>query len=47
MYPNKILKSKFKIKLQHETWESPRKNCAKKAHEKIEKKHHITLPSRA
>jgi hypothetical protein len=27
------------IKLQ--TWESPRKNCAKKAHHKIKKKHHI------
>jgi hypothetical protein len=40
-------KSKEKIKLQHVTWKSPRKNCAKKAHDKIKKKHHIAVPSRA
>jgi hypothetical protein len=41
------LKKQRKIKLQHVTWESPRKNCAKKAHDKIKKKHHIAVPSRA
>jgi hypothetical protein len=45
--PNQNLKKQRKIKLQHVTWESPRKNCAKKAHHKIKKKHHIAVPSRA
>jgi hypothetical protein len=41
--------TKFKKakKNQASTWESPRKNCAKKAHHKIKKKHHIAVPSRA
>jgi len=38
-HPNKIKKNKNKIKLQHVTWESSRKNCAKKAHDKMKKKH--------
>jgi hypothetical protein len=46
-HPNKIKKKQRKIKLQHVTWESPRKNCAKKAHHKVKKKHHIVVPSRA
>jgi hypothetical protein len=40
-------KKQRKIKLQHGTWESPRKNCGKKAQDKIKKKHHIAVPSRA
>jgi hypothetical protein len=45
--PNQNFKNQRKIKLQHATWESPRKNCAKKAHHKIKKKHHIAVPSGA
>jgi hypothetical protein len=45
--PNKILQSKEKSNLKHVTWESPRENCAKKAHDKIKKNHHIAVPSRA
>jgi len=41
-HPKKI-KKKRKIKLQHVTWESPRKNCAKKAHHKIKKKPHMAV----
>jgi hypothetical protein len=44
---NKIKKTKKKIELQRVTWESPTQNCAKKAHHKIKKKHHIAMPSRA
>ncbi len=40
-------KKQRKIKLQLVTWESPRKNCAKKAYHKIKKKHHIAVRSRA
>jgi hypothetical protein len=46
-HPNKILKKKRKIKLERVTWESPRKNSAKKAYDKIKEKHHITVTSRA
>jgi hypothetical protein len=46
-HPNKILKKKRKIKIEHLTLESPRKNCAKKAHHKIKKKHQVAVPSRA
>ncbi len=45
--PNQNFKKQRKIKLQHATWESPRKNCGKKAHHKIKKKHHIAVPSGA
>jgi hypothetical protein len=45
-HPNKLKKGK-EIKLQHVTWESPRKNSAKKAHDKIKEKHHNILTSRA
>ncbi len=45
--PKQKFKKQRKIKLQHVTWESPRKNCAKKAHHKSKKKHHIAVPSRA
>jgi hypothetical protein len=45
--PNQNLQKQRKIKLRHVTWESPRKNCAKKAHHKIKKKHHIAVPSGA
>jgi hypothetical protein len=40
-------KKQRKMKVQHVTWESQRKNYAKKAHQKIKKKHHIAVPSRA
>jgi hypothetical protein len=45
--PKQNFKKQRKIKLQHVTWESPRKNCAKKVHHKIKKKHHIAVQSRA
>jgi hypothetical protein len=45
-HPNKLKKGK-EIKLQHVTWESPRKNSAKKAHEKDqgEAPHHYDIQS--
>jgi hypothetical protein len=47
-HPNKKLKKKQRIiKLHCVTWESPRKNCEKKAHHKIKKKHHIVVASGA
>jgi hypothetical protein len=46
-HPNKKNLKQKKIKLQDVTWESPRKNCAKKAHHKIKKKPHIVVRSRA
>jgi hypothetical protein len=45
--PKQNLKKQRKIKLQHVTRESPRKNYAKKAHHKVKKKHHIAVTSRA
>jgi hypothetical protein len=45
--PKQNKKKQRKIKLPHVTWESPRKNCAKKAHHKINKTHHIAVPSGA
>jgi hypothetical protein len=45
--PKQNRKKQRKIKLQHVTWECPRKNCAKKVHQKIKKKHHIAVLSRA
>jgi hypothetical protein len=45
--PKQNFKMQRKIKLQHVTWEGPRKKCAKKAHHKMKKKHHIAVPSRA
>ncbi len=45
--PKQNLKNQRKIKLQHVTCKSPKKNCAKKAHHKVKKKHHIAVPSRA
>jgi hypothetical protein len=35
--PKQNFKKQRKIQLQHVTWESPRKNCAKKAHHKSKK----------
>jgi hypothetical protein len=46
-HPNKILKKQRKTKLQHVTWKSSRNNCAKKANDKMKKKHHIVVPSKA
>jgi len=46
-HPSKIKIKKKKIKLQHVTWETPRENSAKKAHDKIKKKHHIVVTSKA
>jgi hypothetical protein len=43
--PKQNLKKQRKIKLRLVTWESPRKNCAKKAHHKIKKKQLIAVPS--
>jgi hypothetical protein len=45
--PKENKKKVRKIKLQHVTLESLRKNCAKKAHDKVKKKHHIAVPSGA
>jgi hypothetical protein len=45
--PEQNLKKQRKIKIQHVTWKSSRNNCPKKAHDKMKKKHHIAVPSRA